>query len=118
MHQMFLLIGLGERGGSGVPKIYSGWRSQHWRPQALYEKAEHEQTLLELRMLDLLPEGVVEQLRERFGVRFEGLEHTARLILATAAIKRVASRCPSSAMPKWNGEKQADSVGISIQADS
>lgn len=91
MHQMFLLIGLGERGGSGVPKIYSGWRSQHWRPPALYEKPEPEQTLLELRMLDLLPEGVVEQLRERFGVRFESLEHTARLILATAAIERVVS---------------------------
>lgn len=42
-------------------------------------------------MLDLLPEGVVEQLRERFGVRFESLEHTARLILATAAIEGVVS---------------------------
>lgn len=52
---------------------------------------DYEQTLLELRMLDLLPEGVVEQLRERFGVRFESLEHTARLILATAAIERVVS---------------------------
>lgn len=91
MHQMFLLIGLGERGGSGVPKIYSGWRSQHWRPPALYEKDEPEQTLLELRMLDLLPAGVVGQLRERFGARFESLEHTSRLILATAAIERVVS---------------------------
>lgn len=91
MHQMFLLIGLGERGGSGVPKIYSGWRSQHWRPPALYEKDDPEQTLLELRMIDLLPAGVVEQLRERFGARFDTLEHTARLILATAAIERVVS---------------------------
>lgn len=91
MHQMFLLIGLGERGGSGIPKIYSGWRSQHWRPPALYEKDEPEQTLLELRMLDLLPEGVVEQLRERFGANFDTLEHTACLILATAAIERVVS---------------------------
>lgn len=91
MHQMFLLIGLGERGGSGVPKIYSGWRSQHWRPPALYEKSDPEQTLLELRMLDLLPAAAVEQLRMRFGVGFDNLEHTARLILATAAIERVVS---------------------------
>ena len=91
MHQMFLLIGLGERGGSGVPKIYSGWRSQHWRPPALYEKSEPEQTLLELRMLDLLPAEVVEQLRGRFGAGFDHLEHAARLILATAAIERVVS---------------------------
>src|SRR3546814_8068750 len=47
IHQMFLLIGLGERGGSGVPKIYSGWRSQQWRPPSLYDKDEPEQTLLE-----------------------------------------------------------------------
>ncbi|MGH8436051.1 MAG: ATP-binding protein, partial [Pseudomonas sp.] len=91
MHQMFLMIGLGERGGSGVPKIYSGWRSQHWRPPALYEKDEPEQTLLELRMLDLLPADVVVQLRARFGARFEQLEHTARMILATAAIERVVN---------------------------
>lgn len=91
LHQMFLLIGLGERGGSGVPKIYSGWRSQHWRPPALYVKAEPEQTLLELRMLDLLPAGVVEQLRHRFGAPFGRLKHTERLILATAAIERVVN---------------------------
>ena len=91
MHQMFLLIGLGERGGSGVPKIYSGWRSQHWRPPAFYTKAEPEQTLLELRMLDLLPTGTVEQLQQRFGSRFDELEHAARLILATAAIERVVN---------------------------
>lgn len=27
MHQMFLLINLGERAGSGVPKIRSGWEA-------------------------------------------------------------------------------------------
>jgi predicted HTH transcriptional regulator len=89
MHQMFLMIGLGERGGSGVPKIYSGWGSQHWRPPALYEKDEPEQTLLELRMLDLLPEAVLASLRARFGVAFEQLDQMQRLILATAEIEQV-----------------------------
>src|SRR3546814_8909237 len=78
---MFLLIGLGERGGSGVPKIYSGWRSQQWRPPSLYDKDEPEQTLLELHMIDLLPAGVTDHLRKRFGAKFNALEHTARLIL-------------------------------------
>lgn len=91
LHQMFLMIGLGERAGSGIPKIYSGWRSQHWRPPALRQKDEPEQTLLELRMLDLLPEQVVRDLKVRFGSAFDGLDHTARLILATAAIERVVS---------------------------
>ena len=91
IHQMFLLIGLGERGGSGVPKIYSGWRSQQWRPPLLYDKEEPDQTRLELRMIDLLPVGVTAHLRKRFGAQFDALEHTARLILATAAIEQVVS---------------------------
>lgn len=91
LHQMFLLIGLGERAGSGIPKIYSGWRSQHWRPPSLYVKDEPEQTLLELRMLDLLPEQILAQLKLRFGDSFGKLDHTERLILATVAIERVVS---------------------------
>lgn len=91
LHQMFLLIGLGERGGSGVPKIYSGWKSQHWRPPALQEKVEPEQTLLMLQMADLLPEHVLVQLKSRFGSQFEELNYTERLVVATAAMERVVS---------------------------
>lgn len=91
MHQMFLMIGLGERAGSGIPKIYSGWKSQHWRQPLLREKDEPEQTLLELHMLDLLPESVVAELRGRFGPAFDALERTERLILATACIEQVVN---------------------------
>ncbi len=91
LHQMFLLIGLGERGGSGIPKIYSGWSSQHWRQPLLREKDEPEQTLLELHMLDLLPETVVAQLRVALGERFDGASALERMILATAAIEGVVN---------------------------
>ena len=91
VHQMFLLIGLGERGGSGMPKIYSGWNSQHWRQPLLREKDEPEQTLLELHMLDLLPEAVVTQLRGALGERFDGASALERMILATAAIEGVVN---------------------------
>jgi len=74
MHQMFLMIGLGERGGSGIPKIFSGWQSEHWRQPVLREVEEPEQTLLELHMLDLLPESVLADLRQRFGDKFNALE--------------------------------------------
>ncbi len=89
VHQMFLLVGLGERGGSGMPKIYAGWKSQHWRPPALSEQDEPEQTLLSLQMADLLPDSVLAQLHERFGEQFGSLSYTERLIVATAAIERV-----------------------------
>lgn len=88
MHQMFLMIGLGERAGSGMPKILSGWQSQHWRQPLLREKNEPEQTLLELHMLDLLPKGVVRLLREHIGPAFDHLDRGERLILATAAIEQ------------------------------
>ncbi|MBY0444323.1 MAG: AAA family ATPase, partial [Burkholderiales bacterium] len=91
LHQMFLLIGLGERGGSGIPKIYSGWRSCDWRPPLLLEKDEPEQTQLVLHMADLLPSHIVEQLRQRFGARFDGQDQAGRLILVTAALERAVS---------------------------
>lgn len=88
MHQMFLMIGLGERAGSGMPKILSGWQSQHWRQPLLREKDEPEQTLLELHMLDLLPQRIVGLLRERIGPAFDDLDRGERLVLATAAIEQ------------------------------
>jgi predicted HTH transcriptional regulator len=91
IHQMFLMIGLGERAGSGVPKIFSGWKSCDWRPPALYEKDEPEQTLLELRMLDLFPSEVVSTLRTYLGSAYDGLSELERLILATVATEQVAT---------------------------
>jgi ATP-dependent DNA helicase RecG len=91
LHQMFLLIGLGERGGSGMPKIYSGWQSCHWRQPLLREKEVPEQTLLELHMLDLLPTSVLDALRARLGARFDGLSAVDRMILATATIEGVVN---------------------------
>lgn len=90
IHQMFQYVGFGERAGSGIPKIYHGWDSQHWRAPLLYEKSQpSEQTLLELRMLDLLPEGAISRLQEHFGERFSELGHLERLILATALTEQV-----------------------------
>jgi len=91
LHQMFLLIGLGERGGSGMPKIFSGWQSSHWRQPLLREKNEPEQTLLELHMLDLLPPAVLEALRAQLGPAFERVDALGRVILATAKIEGVVN---------------------------
>lgn len=88
IQQMFLLIGAGERSGSGVPKIYSGWAEGNWRPPLLYEKDEpSDQTLLELRMTDLLPKDVLAALQATFGEAWTKLDRTDQLILATAKIE-------------------------------
>ena len=91
LHQMFLLIGLGERGGSGMPKIFSGWQSRHWRQPLLREKDVPEQTLLELHLLDLLPGPILDALQARFGTAFEQVDPLGRVILATAMIEGVVN---------------------------
>ncbi|MCU7937082.1 MAG: putative DNA binding domain-containing protein [Candidatus Thiodiazotropha sp. (ex Dulcina madagascariensis)] len=92
IHQMFRYVGLGEQAGSGIPKIYRGWDSHHWRAPLLYEKHQpSEQTLLELRMLDLLPPSAIEHLQALFGKKFDGLDRLQRLILATAKTEQIVS---------------------------
>lgn len=86
LHKMFRLVGVGEQAGSGIPKILQDWRSQHWSPPKLYElSTPYNQTLLELRMIDLFPGWVMEVLRDRFGPRFDHLSHVERVALALAA---------------------------------
>jgi len=85
LHQMFHFIGLGERAGSGIPNIFTWWNEQHWRRPYLYEKLKpYDQTLLELRMIDLLPQNVINKLKILMGEKFNLLDNTERLILATA----------------------------------
>ena len=86
MHQMFLMIGAGERAGSGVPKIMSGWKWANWRTPKWYEKtAPSEQTLLELSTVSLVSQEVTERLDDLFGQRFHLLDDLERMIVITAA---------------------------------
>jgi len=87
LHKMFMLIGYGERAGSGIPKIYSGWNSQDWTKPLLYEKTEPEQTLLELRMINLLDANVIEELKELYPNSLNELTKDELTILTTAYIE-------------------------------
>lgn len=50
LQTMFQLVGFGDLAGSGVPKIFTRWTSQHWAEPLLREDLEHELTTLELRI--------------------------------------------------------------------
>lgn len=91
LHQLFLMIGIGERAGSGIPTILKGWEQGNWRPPVLFEKTEPEQTILELRMLDLVPGPILVFLHRWFGQEFISLTDLQKLIMATAFIERVVS---------------------------
>jgi ATP-dependent DNA helicase RecG len=84
LHAMFRYVNVGEQAGTGIPKILSGWRSQHWRPPSLREDREpNPRTVLELQMLDLFPPGVLDILDLHFGKDFGKLPELSRLALAT-----------------------------------
>lgn len=86
---LFGFIRIGEKAGTGIPKIMAGWKSQHWRQPSLTEAYEPSpRTLLRLQMLDLFPPGVLDILRDQFGKRFESLDETGRLALATTLTER------------------------------
>jgi ATP-dependent DNA helicase RecG len=87
LQKMFQLAGLAEQAGSGLNKVYKNWAEQHWRTPELWEQQNPDQTLFRLRMISLLPVEVLDKLRERFGARFQSLDETSRLALATAEIE-------------------------------
>lgn len=88
MHQMFLIIGAGERSGSGIPKIFSGWQWANWRIPRLYEKTEPEQTLLELSIGNLVSEEIADLLHSKFGDKVDHLSELERSIVITAAVEK------------------------------
>jgi predicted HTH transcriptional regulator len=88
LQQLFRYVGIGEQAGSGFPKIYSAWKNQSWRVPDLVEYVEPpDQTILEMRMVSLLPTDTIESLTKLFGERFSTLSEVQRLALATALLE-------------------------------
>jgi hypothetical protein len=86
---LFGFVRIGEKAGTGIPRIMAGWKSRHWRQPSLTEEYEpNPRTILRLQMLDLFPPGVLDILRLQFQERFESLDETGRLALATTLTER------------------------------
>ncbi|KGJ88383.1 putative transcriptional regulator [Colwellia psychrerythraea] len=89
--KMFRFIKFGEQAGSGIPNIVSGWNSQHWQAPILMEKnIPNDQTVLELRMVDLYPKEIREKLISSYGSKFSHLtefERSIAIIIYSVAYK-------------------------------
>ena len=70
LQQMFLMIGGGERAGSGADRIRSGWREQHWRAPRISIQHQPDRVMLELPMISLIPEDALSALKERYGLKY------------------------------------------------
>lgn len=85
LHQMFLLIGLGERAGSGIPKILKGCQIANWSEPVLREKLESpQQTFLTLSTVSLIADEVKNTLKMLYPNDFHKFDYLESLILATA----------------------------------
>ena len=91
LQQMLLLIGGGERAGSGADKIRAGWRVQHWRAPRLEVFEQPERVGLTLPTVSLIPEDTLHRLRGRFGPSVDGLEPPELQALATAQLEGAVS---------------------------
>jgi ATP-dependent DNA helicase RecG len=88
---MFLMIGGGERAGSGADKIRAGWRAQHWRAPRVESRCEPDRVRLTLPMVSLIPEETHQRLRSHFGSKVDTLAPSEVQALATADIEGAVS---------------------------
>lgn len=84
LQKMFQFVGFGEQAGSGIPKIFNGWESQHWQKPIITEDYELDETCLELKMVSLIPDEIFHELEKLFGNKFRSLQGVEILALATA----------------------------------
>jgi len=84
LQTMFSLMGRGDRAGSGVPQIFKNWTDQLWRTPVLKEKFSPDQTILQLDMINLMPEDTLKKLRQRFGEKFDNLNRIKKIALVFA----------------------------------
>ena len=99
LQDMFRYVGLGERSGSGMPKIQAAWKAQQWRAPELVEEVEpYEQTVFTLRMASLLPAEVVEALEREYGRAFAQATEVQKLALVTAAVEHSVNHARLRAM--------------------
>ncbi|AMV09852.1 AAA family ATPase [Geobacillus thermoleovorans] len=82
--KMFMLIGLGERAGSGIENIHLAWKEQHWTAPELIEEFQPDRTILTLRTTSLLPQESVDFLKAVLGKHYKFLTNDEVLILVTA----------------------------------
>jgi len=87
LQRMFQILGVGDKAGSGIDKIRSSWKAQHWQSPNLRETQRPDRVRLTLPMVSMLPEDVLAGLQERFGDRFRLLGKDEVQTVVTAAVE-------------------------------
>lgn len=83
---MFQMLGIGDKAGSGIDKIRSSWKAQHWQSPSLKETYGPDRVRLDLPMASTLPEEIIQCLDERFGAAFRARNRDEVQALVAAEI--------------------------------
>ncbi|MBN2702964.1 MAG: putative DNA binding domain-containing protein [Pontiellaceae bacterium] len=85
LQTMFMMIGGAEKAGSGIDKIYKGWKSQHWRYPMIRLHMNPDRVDWRLLMVSLIPDESLNRLQAMFGEStFSALGKEEVLALVTA----------------------------------
>jgi len=87
LQQMFMMIGAGEKAGSGIDKIREGWLSQHWRHPRIRERLRPDRVKMILPFVSMMPVETLQLLKAGFGTSFDQLDKVEVQALVTAAIE-------------------------------
>lgn len=84
---MFLLLGLGEKAGSGSTRIFSAWEGLHWRKPYIQQKHQPSRFDLYLRMESLISPKSMDNLVSFFGEGIRNIFGNSLVALTTAQIE-------------------------------
>lgn len=105
LQTMFLMIGSGEKAGSGLDKIRQGWASQQWMRPRIVETYRPDRVALSLPMVSMLPDESMRRLRTMFGPRLDILGPVELQALITADVEDSVS---NARMQEVTSEHPAD----------
>ncbi len=105
LQNMFMMIGVAEKAGSGVDKIRRGWQSQHWRLPIVSEQTQPDRVCWRLPMISLIPEESLVRLESLFKEQFKTFNKIEIQALVSADIEETVN---NTRMRQITGEHTAD----------
>lgn len=88
---MFLLLGYGEKAGSGSTRILNAWEGAHWRKPLIHVLSRPDRVELCLSMEQLLPQKSINKLISAFGEEITNLYGDGLIALTTAEMEGCVS---------------------------
>ena len=103
LQTMFMMIGGAEKAGSGIDKIYKGWKSQHWRYPMIRLHMNPDRVDWRLLMVSLIPDESLGRLQAMFGEStFSALGKEEVLALVTADAEACVDNLRMRQITAWH----------------